>query len=229
MNLFKYFKQCMTFGEQHDESDDEQTNTTFDYPVIRAYGHGWDPTEDDSELEYPSYKKVSSNYTDMCCISALKHRGPYIECEGDDVSENVEWLAWDKIPNMIISIFDFKDEPPNSYKFGLYELLQDGSEINFNEWWLSERGQSGVFTLKELVYELNMYYPNGYYLELHMGRTPLFEFNNTDLPYHIKYSDMTNDVLYEYSLDHPSFDYLPKINYYQEHVFDDYVKPDNQL
>jgi hypothetical protein len=200
-----------------------------EYPVIRVYGHGWDPSNNNSELSHPSYKKVSSVNLDVAWISALTNRVPYIECEGDDVSKNVELLDCQCVPNMVISISDFKDEPPHNYKFGIYELYSDGSEGYINYWWLEELGQCSVFTLKELVRELNVYYPDGYNLELHMGRQPLMEFDGLRLPNYVQYSDMVNELMYEYSLEHPSFLYLPRIQETHDNVESELSQKINDL
>lgn len=192
------------------------------YPTIRVYGHGWDPTDSDNELTYPSYKKVNSLNMDLAYISALSTRSPYIECEDDDVSKNVELLDWCRIPNMLISICDFKNALPHNFKFGIYDYDNDtGNELYINNWWLETMGQCSVFTLKELVCNLNEYYQDGYNLELHMGRMSLLEFKGTDMPDYVQFSDMANELMYEYSKDNINFVYLPRIPYIDNNSIDD--------
>jgi hypothetical protein len=187
----------------------EEARPEDELPLIRLFGHGWDPSFNDSELETPSYKKVSQSELDVAWIYAIQNRVPYIECIDDDVSHNVELLDWEKTPNMLINISGFKSDPVSSkFKFGLYELTYDCDwnviEKCLTGKWLETNTSN--FTLKDMVRYLNQKYPNGYILELHMGREPLVLFKDDVFPDYVQKSRLATETLFEYALEHPDFD-----------------------
>lgn len=183
-----------------DVYEDYDENYDYDkYPIIRLFGHGWDPSKSDEELVNPSWKKVNSIDLDVAWVYSLPYRSAYIEFPEDNVSDNVEQLDSNLVPNMMISISDFKgiNSKYNSlYKFGIWEVT-NSIETDITNGWLHEG--TSVFTLREIIRHLNVLYPNGYHLELHMGRNNLSEFKSCELPDYVQYSDEATQMLYEHT------------------------------
>ena len=206
MQLFThYLNQCMPNGllpnlrssyteTVFQEQDDYDEDYDYDkYPIIRIFGHGWDASKDNQDLKNNSWKRVNAIDIDLAWVYGLPERTPYIECEGDFVSENVVGYDYDMVPNMLISISDFKNMPKYTpFKFGIWEVTNT-TEIDITNRWTEEN--TSIFTLREIIRFLNNIYPNGYHLELHMGRNHATEFDEEKMPEYVQYSKEAEQYL----------------------------------
>lgn len=188
-------------SDSSSEFDEDEEMEEVTYPTIQIFGHGWDPSDSDEELGYPSYKKVLSTDVgiDMVEVYGLGHRGPYIECVDDDLSKNVTYMDYNTIPNLLISIADFKD----SYNLSVFNfgILINGQDVTKN--WLEHN--TSFFTLKEFIQAYNTVYTDGYYLEVHTGRVPLNKLDMSMLPSYVIKTPMADEVIYEYNKEHNVF------------------------
>jgi hypothetical protein len=206
MSLFNYFKGCLPsiFLPRQDLSSCVNNDVDMidksicdeddkDYPIIHVFGHGWDPTDDDHSLYAAGYKKVSSGDIDNVWLYGLEYRGPYIECADDNTDDNVVRFDNHKVPNLLISLADFKGSVASKlYRFGIW-----CDNVDQTSKWLEQN--TSIFTLKDLVRSYNEVYPDGYYLELHVSRIPLREFDYTKLPSYVQYTVTANEMVHEYS------------------------------
>lgn len=202
MQLFKhYLNHCMPSGLFSSElqptlveEKDYDENYDYDkYPIIRIFGHGWDASKDDEDLMNNSWKRVNAIDLDLAWVYGLPERTPYIEFEDDDVSDNVVDYEENMVPNMLISISDFKYMPKYTpFRFGIWEVTNT-TEINITHRWLQEN--TSIFTLRDIVRFLNNIYPEGYHLELHMGRNPVHDFDENKIPEHVQYSEEAEQYL----------------------------------
>lgn len=164
----------------------------YNKPVIRVFGHGWDPTDSDDDLMYPGFQKVSPLLLDGVEVYGLGHRNIYVECQDDDPDVQVVKLPTESVPNLMVSIANFKDTfNSDKYKFGIWM-----DNVNYTPQWLE--CYMSVFTLRELLVHFNQLLPRGYYLQLNTSRVPLRQFDAYQLPKYVGYTTQTNDYLREY-------------------------------